>query len=68
MHNTLNSSSTKRQLRFRGDVSAGTNRIEELQNEDIQKIPKDDVGVTTTTATTGAAAAQQRLHNGESYK
>ncbi|XP_034486198.1 protein TAPT1 homolog isoform X2 [Drosophila innubila] len=69
MHNSQNTSGNKRQLRFRGDVSASTNRIEELQNEDNQKLPKakqptpqDDVGVTAAAAA-AAAASQQRQQN-----
>ncbi|KAH8381424.1 hypothetical protein KR093_004519 [Drosophila rubida] len=67
MPNSQNSSVTKRQLRFRGDVSNSGNRIEELQqNDDIPKVPKanskqptlqDDVGVAA------AAAATARLQN-----
>ncbi|KAM8705960.1 hypothetical protein ACLKA7_010285 [Drosophila subpalustris] len=66
MHNSQNTSVNKRQLRFRGDVSANTNtnRIEELQSEDIPKLPKakqptpqDDVGVTAA----AAAAAPQNV-------
>ncbi|XP_064546365.1 protein TAPT1 homolog [Drosophila montana] len=62
MHNSQTTSGVKRQLRFRGDVSANNNRIEDLQNEETYKLPKvklptvpDDVGATAT-------AAQQRLH------
>lgn len=68
MHNLQNISANKRQLRFRGDVSASTNRIEELQGDEIPKTPKakqpspqDDVGVPAA----GPAAAQQRLQSGK---
>lgn len=68
MHNSQTTSGIKRQLRFRGDVSANNNRIEDLQNEETYKLPKvklptvpDDVGATAT-------AAQQRLHTGKYEK
>ncbi|KAH8393978.1 hypothetical protein KR215_012042 [Drosophila sulfurigaster] len=70
MSNSQTTSATKRQLRFRGDVSASGNRIEELQlNDDIPKVSKannkqptlqDDVGVATAAA---AAATAARLQN-----
>lgn len=67
MHNLQNISANKRQLRFRGDVNATSNRIEELQGDEIPKIPKgkqspsqDDVGVPAAPS----AAAQQRLQTG----
>ncbi|ALC46493.1 CG7218 [Drosophila busckii] len=64
----------KRQLRFRGDLSANTSRIEEVHNEDSIKLHKskakqatvqDDVAVASTPTTTSATATatQQRLPN-----
>lgn len=71
MHNLQNISANKRQLRFRGDVSATTNRIEELQGDEIPKTPKakqpspqDDVGVPVAAPT----ASQQRLQTGKRLK
>lgn len=71
MHNLQNISANKRQLRFRGDVSASANRIEELQGDEIPKTPKakqpppqDDVGVPAA----APAAAQQRLQSGNPMK
>lgn len=71
MHNLQNISANKRQLRFRGDVSATTNRIEELQGDEIPKTPKakqpspqDDVGVPAAAPT----ASQQRLQTGKRLK
>lgn len=68
MHNLQNISANKRQLRFRGDVSATTNRIEELQGDEIPKTPKakqpspqDDVGVPVAAPN----ASQQRLQSGK---
>lgn len=66
MHNLQNISANKRQLRFRGDVSATSNRIEELHGDEIPKVskgkisPQDDVGVP------GALppAVQQRIQSG----
>ncbi|XP_026850254.1 protein TAPT1 homolog [Drosophila persimilis] len=67
MQNSINSVGNKRQLRFRGDVSASC-RVEELhqlQEENRQQKPKqlplsqDDVA-----AATASSAAQQRLQSG----
>ncbi|SPP83441.1 protein TAPT1 homolog isoform X1 [Drosophila guanche] len=69
MQNSINSGGNKRQLRFRGDVSGASSRVEELhhhQEENRQLKPKqqplsqDDVAA----ATAATPAAQQRLQSG----
>ncbi|XP_034130504.1 protein TAPT1 homolog isoform X2 [Drosophila guanche] len=68
MQNSINSGGNKRQLRFRGDVSGASSRVEELhhhQEENRQLKPKqqplsqDDVAA----ATAATPAAQQRLQS-----
>ncbi|BFF90277.1 protein TAPT1 homolog [Drosophila madeirensis] len=68
MQNSINLGGNKRQLRFRGDVSAASSRVEELQHhqeENRQQKPKqqplsqDDVAA----ATAATSAAQQRLQS-----